>query len=472
MDDNNEGSLIHMHLKKTEKDLAWPRSVILLHGSNPLPLVIVALAYGPGTTVHLVGTTGTKDRVERTTKFLKNAGLSVGEGMTLSNESDPCMIEKDLKSLFERCPADLLYSGGTKAMAVHGYSQWQKHVESKYDRQYFGLNLSASGYLHFSRSGIQACDLRFEPKLSLEDMFTLHLGVELKGTRAELIPENTVKIADRIAELCADGSADGKFGESYKNKLMPNVYGQHKSPVCVKLESSTASDSKKDGCPLEVYTQNKTNGLNLMDNGNFRHDSPLLKAYEPLSKLLLSCVDAQGVQTPLLGGSTSFDELCKRMFPEKKSIKGPERVDAAKFLYGDWLEVWLANTLLQMKDRFEINRPLFDEVYQDVKLGCAADVQLDVVAVRGARVFLFSCTVDSTKSLVKSKLMEARMRAEQLGGLLARYAVVSFNTDPDKILHEIKEEGFDGYNDARAFGPDAFQDFAKFKEALNDWVHA
>ena len=99
-------------------------------------------------------------------------------------------------------------------------------------------------------------------------------------------------------------------------------------------------------------------------------------------------------------------------------------------------------------------------------------MQLDVVAMRGARVFLFSCTVDSTKSLVKSKLMESRMRAEQLGGDLARYAVVSFSKTPDSILREVQADGFAGYNDAQVFGLTHFQDLPTFEEKLCTWVHA
>lgn len=105
----------------------------------------------------------------------------------------------------------------------------------------------------------------------------------------------------------------------------------------------------------------------------------------------------------------------------------PEQPDAdikhwLKFLRGEWLEEWTARKLRQVDSSTEIRTG----VRPDLR---GREFECDVLLLRGARPFLVSCTTDVRPSLCKSKLFEAALRARQLGGDLARYALVSLMPD-------------------------------------------
>ncbi|MCX9080545.1 MAG: hypothetical protein OIN84_21470, partial [Candidatus Methanoperedens sp.] len=96
------------------------------------------------------------------------------------------------------------------------------------------------------------------------------------------------------------------------------------------------------------------------------------------------------------------------------------------FLGGMWLEMWCHDLIA----------PLTAEVHQGIN--CVRDngrmFEVDVALVRGHRLYVISCTTDTTLQLCKSKLFEVTMRARQLGGDLARSAL-------DSLLHKGNEKG-------------------------------
>ncbi len=87
-----------------------------------------------------------------------------------------------------------------------------------------------------------------------------------------------------------------------------------------------------------------------------------------------------------------------------------------RFLKGDWLEVAVARWVRDATGVMPFQG--IDWWLNDHQL------EVDVAMVRAHRLYLISCTTDSTKKLCKSKLFEVAMRARQLGGDLARSAVV------------------------------------------------
>jgi hypothetical protein len=68
----------------------------------------------------------------------------------------------------------------------------------------------------------------------------------------------------------------------------------------------------------------------------------------------------------------------------------------------------------------------------DISLSVEADqddesyFEVDVVALRGYQLFVWSCTVESNKTVCKEKLLEVSIRAKQLGGDEARFALICF----------------------------------------------
>ena len=90
-----------------------------------------------------------------------------------------------------------------------------------------------------------------------------------------------------------------------------------------------------------------------------------------------------------------------------------------KFLRGVWLEEWVCQ---QIKNTREINcKYLYAGIEPKIK---GRPFELDVVAIRGHHLYVMSCTISANTGLCKSKLFEVAMRARQLGGDMARSALV------------------------------------------------
>jgi len=94
-----------------------------------------------------------------------------------------------------------------------------------------------------------------------------------------------------------------------------------------------------------------------------------------------------------------------------------------KFLTGGWLEEWTAT---------QIRSLVGDTSAVEVGVHCKrtsprpAAFEIDVALIRQQRLYVLSCTTDSKKARCKSKLFEVAMRARQMGGDLARSALVCF----------------------------------------------
>lgn len=92
------------------------------------------------------------------------------------------------------------------------------------------------------------------------------------------------------------------------------------------------------------------------------------------------------------------------------------------FLAGGWLERWTAGRI-----RFSLGE---SSLQVEVNVRCERneptknDFEIDVALVRGHRLYVVSCTTAPEKALCKSKLFEVAMRSRQMGGDLARCALV------------------------------------------------
>lgn len=130
------------------------------------------------------------------------------------------------------------------------------------------------------------------------------------------------------------------------------------------------------------------------------------------------------------------------------------------FLGGTWLEMWC----------YDLIAPLTSEVHQGVN--CRRDndreFEIDLALVRGHRLYVISCTTDTTLGLCKSKLFEVAMRARQLGGDLARFALVSLlhGAHIDQLKNDVADV-WEAPNPPRAFGMDDLKDWAGIQGQAN-----
>jgi hypothetical protein len=65
--------------------------------------------------------------------------------------------------------------------------------------------------------------------------------------------------------------------------------------------------------------------------------------------------------------------------------------------------------------------------------------EADVIALRGCRLFYFTCYTGNEKSRSKSKLFEALERAGQLGGDEAKIGLICNTDEPDVLQAECEE---------------------------------
>jgi hypothetical protein len=100
-----------------------------------------------------------------------------------------------------------------------------------------------------------------------------------------------------------------------------------------------------------------------------------------------------------------------------------------EFIGGAWLEVWIESLIKNLGvggvtecsvgvncTRGKANRPF----------------EVDVAVMRGHRPYFISCTTDTTLNICKSKAFEITVRARQMGGDLARSALVCLLLGEDK----------------------------------------
>jgi len=114
----------------------------------------------------------------------------------------------------------------------------------------------------------------------------------------------------------------------------------------------------------------------------------------------------------------SYKEFADAPLTEPLQVPGDEWSRKAierwiKFLRGPWQELWAAEVMRTLAGA---------EAALHVGVNLSRnkrDTELDVLMIRGHRLYLLSCTTDSTPDLCKLKLFEATWRARQVGGDLA-----------------------------------------------------
>lgn len=136
---------------------------------------------------------------------------------------------------------------------------------------------------------------------------------------------------------------------------------------------------------------------------------------------------------------------------------------------GRWLERWAANQVAACVPGCE----------PDVSVHCtrkkqARDFEIDVALIRGHRLFVASCTTATKLDRCKSKLFEVAMRARQMGGDLARSAVVCLLDGSDQkgrpcveLLRADTASLWDSPNVPRVFGLADLREWAGIRGAPN-----
>lgn len=149
------------------------------------------------------------------------------------------------------------------------------------------------------------------------------------------------------------------------------------------------------------------------------------------------------------------------------------------FLTGGWLERCTAGLIRTCMD----GAPGLVDVSVHCKRArpSPTEFEIDVALVRGHRLHVVSCTTHTKKALCKSKLFEVAMRARQMGGDLARSALVSLLDGSDangSYVEQLRADiasVWDAPNVPRIFGLADLREWASVagapnQSSLKEWL--
>jgi hypothetical protein len=173
-------------------------------------------------------------------------------------------------------------------------------------------------------------------------------------------------------------------------------------------------------------------------------------------------------------------KLSKEMI--SSDLDPPVLTEWSSFLRGKWLELWIGGLI---KNSGFVDT---DKVHIGVEVQIReGHFELDVVVMHQHRAYLISCTTSTSIQTSKMKLFEAMWRARQIGGSLARAALIAplgkvTRVDGKVIdrlvsLQQTAAEMWDSPNPPRIFGTEHMEEWAGVKgsqrlDSLYQWLQS
>jgi hypothetical protein len=139
-------------------------------------------------------------------------------------------------------------------------------------------------------------------------------------------------------------------------------------------------------------------------------------------------------------------------------------VSCSKWLAGGWLEEYVLAQLLSFADRLAI-----ESFAMDILLNKPSQrySELDVAFMCGYQLFAISCMNTPIAFRAKPHLLELYVRARQLGGDEARFALVCCVENPEALQSEVNES-WDAEGKIQVFGR---KHLMGLSAKLEEWIH-
>jgi hypothetical protein len=143
--------------------------------------------------------------------------------------------------------------------------------------------------------------------------------------------------------------------------------------------------------------------------------------------------------------------------------KGGRLASCAKMLIADWLEEYVYEALSGLQDELALHQVGMGlEFTRPGQRG----LEMDVATLSGYQLFALSCMVTDRIQSAKDHLMETFVRARQLGGDEARFALVCCYDQPQALQDEVSE-AWDAEGKIRVFGREHLLDLPRY---FRDWI--
>jgi hypothetical protein len=378
--------------------------LFVLVGANPLPCYIAGkLLATQGGTIYLLYSIKTEDYANWLTVAL-GGSTPVPLGNT---ERNPDNIYAQICEYAAKLKGaiGLHYTGGTKVMAVHSYRAILKthpHAMCSYlDSDRLEICFEQHSQAYGSPIKLRARETNVAVGLTLHQLWQLHGKQPLPMEHAEF-SERSAPIIPGMASLLANHLGDSAW------------------------QAWIAAFKGKD---------------KLQD-----HESIDTLPYQDVVELLRSWNPAM----------TTIGQLHAALNSRSHNYLGDG---------GDWLEDWVLQQLQELKSELAINDVVCSARTQRPHKRSECEMELDVVAIRGYQLFVFSCYVGSHMNSCKAKLYEAAMRAQQLGGSEARFALVCGHTNKQQVADQMS-----GTLSTRSFAVFDRHDLPNLKAEMRQWI--
>lgn len=369
--------------------------LILLVGGNPLPnAVATELLINEGGTITLLHSQVTASIAQKLRNWLvKKPRLnSIVVTFKQIDERSSKQIFEGVTAQLKRVEAEsvgLHYTGGTKTMAVHAYRAVEQWAQNKPSPIYSYLDAQTLSLV--IDSDPSPILLRGKVKLTFDDLLELHGWQKKSVTTEPILPQ----FADAMLKLYSH-QADVEYWNKWKgNELHAN---------CKKANANWKSNTELEKITLKW----------------------------PKAPELAYVVEA--LQTELQQNEVGLD-----LKSATKASGLHKAQEFCKQLDGGY---WLETCVLQALQKISESHSLHDICMNiHVPLGNNKDdFEFDVVAMGGYQLYGFSCCTDDARGLLKHKLFEAYVRAQQLGGDEARAALVCSIDDPNGLEREMRRD--------------------------------
>ena len=370
-------------------------TLLLLVGGNPLPNYVAAkLLLKPGGTLHLLYSHATGDIASAIAAAVGAQHLAHEISNPASRSSVSDRVAEVLDKHCRNRTVGLHYTGGTKSMAVHAHAAVRQH------RQDAVLTYLDSRTLHLYCDGsIGAVPVQYSVEPTLVDLLKLH-GLQLVH-EDHFLKDGQPRWPDLIL-----GGLNAALARAHSQSEGAKAYAEW----C----QTYLRDAKRNS---------------LVRKAQHFPVSPLPFPEDPC---LHEVTEQMKVAYGLVADSFDPQTVVQRNNSEVKSIG-----DLVAHLDGKWLEYCVADAFIQNRTEHRLNSvgmSLDIDGKQSVY-----DFEVDVGALQGYQLYAVSCTRSAEKRLCKSKLFEALIRAEQLGGSEAKTALVCAFDKPGELEKEVRE---------------------------------
>lgn len=398
--------------------------LILLVGGNPLPNAVAAqLLAASKANIWLLHSGGDRDGEASTKSVAENLEIYLrgkNKGWTIYLEPIPSADNIGIKNRVQEIVKQrklngrigLHYTGGTKSMSIHTYRELEHLLSNNNPRPIFSyldprrLALRVDGHGTESSQLIPLIKndlLRQQLAMTPDELGQLHGYERATANSNWATPEDTPGLLDLCREIAQVNGTDKGFAAWHKW-----VYKeQHR----------------------ELPTSAKNPGL-----------ESVTAAFNKL------CGIAQA--TP--------DELAAKLLPTKPNAR---LTSCQAWFRGEWLEEYVLWSVRRTKNSFIS----FSQKGFNYKV--ADDFQLDVVVMISYQLFVFSCITTADKDRAKEHLLEAYVRARQLGGDEARVALVCCYDDALRLQNEVSRV-WDAEGKVKVFG---MRELKNLTQHLADW---